>query len=72
MTTSPVRHRRRRHAQFAFRGSLGLRRVNLALFVAGLTTFMSLYSTQALLPELSRVSPTTSSVSDQPKDPQSY
>lgn len=47
------------------RGSPGLRRVNLALFVAGLTTFMSLYCTQALLPVLSqvfRVSPTTSSL----------
>jgi MFS transporter, YNFM family, putative membrane transport protein len=47
------------------RGSPGLRRVNLALFVAGLTTFMSLYCTQALLPALSqsfRVSPTTSSL----------
>ncbi|MEV0407957.1 MFS transporter [Actinoallomurus sp. NPDC050550] len=60
LVTSPpdldLRHRR---------GSRGLRRVNLALFAAGLTTFMSLYSTQALLPELSRVfgvSPTTSSL----------
>ncbi|GAA0336794.1 MFS transporter [Actinoallomurus spadix] len=47
------------------RGSRGLRRVNLALFAAGLTTFMSLYSTQALLPALSRVfgvSPTASSL----------
>jgi YNFM family putative membrane transporter len=47
------------------RGSPGLRRVNLALFAAGLTTFMSLYSTQALLPTLSgafRVSPTTASL----------
>jgi MFS transporter, YNFM family, putative membrane transport protein len=47
------------------RGSPGLRRVNLALFVAGLTTFMSLYSTQALLPALSRsfdVSPTAASL----------
>ncbi|WP_329252309.1 MFS transporter [Actinoallomurus sp. NBC_01490] len=47
------------------RGSPALRRVNLALFVAGLTTFMSLYCTQALLPALSasfRVSPTTSSL----------
>ncbi|WP_026405244.1 MFS transporter [Actinomadura rifamycini] len=34
-------------------GSPGLRRVNVALFAAGLTTFMSLYCTQALLPELS-------------------
>ncbi|MDL4775938.1 MFS transporter [Actinomadura xylanilytica] len=34
-------------------GSPGLRRINLALFAAGLTTFMSLYCTQALLPELS-------------------
>jgi YNFM family putative membrane transporter len=37
------------------RGSAGLRRVNLALFVAGLATFMSLYMTQALLPALSQV-----------------
>lgn len=47
------------------RGSPGLRRVNLALFAAGLTTFMSLYNTQALLPELSRtfnVSPAGSSL----------
>ncbi|WP_242613958.1 MFS transporter [Actinomadura roseirufa] len=41
---APARHRP---------GSPGLRRVNLALFAAGLTTFMSLYCTQALLPELS-------------------
>ncbi|MGI5164848.1 MFS transporter [Spirillospora sp. CA-253888] len=41
---APERHRA---------GSPGLRRVNLALFAAGLTTFMSLYCTQALLPELS-------------------
>jgi MFS transporter, YNFM family, putative membrane transport protein len=54
--TAPERHHR---------GSPGLRRVNLALFVAGLTTFMSLYSTQALLPVLSqefRVSPTAASL----------
>jgi YNFM family putative membrane transporter len=47
------------------RGSPGLRRVNLALFAAGLTTFMSLYCTQALLPPLSRVfgvSPAVSSL----------
>jgi YNFM family putative membrane transporter len=47
------------------RGSPGLRRVNLALFAAGLTTFMSLYCTQALLPALSHVfgvSPATSSL----------
>jgi YNFM family putative membrane transporter len=47
------------------RGSPGLRRVNLALFAAGLTTFMALYSTQALLPVLSRaftVPPTTASL----------
>ncbi|MBC6459201.1 MFS transporter [Actinomadura sp. HBU206391] len=46
-------------------GSPGLRRVNLALFAAGLTTFMSLYSTQALLPVLSQafaVSPTAASL----------
>ncbi|MBO2439747.1 MFS transporter [Actinomadura nitritigenes] len=46
-------------------GSPGLRRVNLALFAAGLTTFMSLYCTQALLPELSEsfgVSPARSSL----------
>ena len=47
------------------RVSRELRRVNLALFVAGLTTFMALYSTQALLPVLSQafhVSPTASSL----------
>jgi predicted MFS family arabinose efflux permease len=52
----PERHR---HA------SPGLRRVNLALFAAGLTTFMSLYSTQALLPVLSHafaVSPSAASL----------
>ncbi|MGI5323161.1 MFS transporter [Actinomadura nitritigenes] len=52
----PARHRL---------GSPGLRRVNLALFAAGLTTFMSLYCTQALLPELSAgfgVSPARSSL----------
>ncbi|WP_433328557.1 MFS transporter [Spirillospora sp. CA-294931] len=41
------------------------RRLNLALFAAGLTTFMSLYCTQALLPELSasfHVSPTRASL----------
>jgi predicted MFS family arabinose efflux permease len=43
--STPERHRR---------ASPGLRRVNLALFAAGLTTFMSLYCTQALLPVLSR------------------
>jgi len=56
LPAAPGRHRR---------GSPGLRRVNLALFVAGLTTFMALYSTQALLPVLSRVfrvPPTTSSL----------
>lgn len=47
------------------RGSPGLRRLNLALFFAGLTTFMSLYLTQALLPALSqafRVSPSAASL----------
>lgn len=56
---SPPAHDRHR------RGSPGLRRVNLALFIAGLTTFMALYSTQALLPVLSQVfhvSPTASSL----------
>ncbi|GLW61930.1 putative transporter [Actinomadura rubrobrunea] len=46
-------------------GSPGLRRVNLALFAAGLSTFMSLYCVQALLPEMSRdfgVSPTRASL----------
>ncbi|GAA2104272.1 MFS transporter [Actinomadura alba] len=46
-------------------GSSGLRRVNLALFAAGLTTFMALYSTQALLPALSHaftVPPSTASL----------
>jgi predicted MFS family arabinose efflux permease len=53
---APERHR---HA------SPGLRRVNLALFAAGLTTFMSLYCTQALLPVLAHaftVSPSTVSL----------
>ncbi|WP_033322394.1 MFS transporter [Actinomadura atramentaria] len=44
LTAEDTRHRT---------GSPGLRRINLALFAAGLTTFMSLYCTQALLPELS-------------------
>jgi len=35
-------------------GDAGLRRVNLALFLAGLATFTLLYETQALLPALSR------------------
>ncbi|MFC5179959.1 MFS transporter [Actinomadura harenae] len=46
-------------------GSAGLRRINLALFAAGLTTFMSLYCTQALLPQLSEafaVSPARASL----------
>jgi MFS transporter, YNFM family, putative membrane transport protein len=54
--SAPERHRR---------GSPGFRRVNVALFAAGLTTFMSLYSTQALLPALSRafaVPPTAASL----------
>src|SRR5579859_930599 len=34
-------------------GSPGLRRTQLALFGAGLATFLLLYSTQALLPDLS-------------------
>jgi YNFM family putative membrane transporter len=58
LVTAPPEERLRR-------GSRGLRRVNLALFAAGLTTFMSLYCTQALLPSLSQVfavSPTTSSL----------
>jgi MFS transporter, YNFM family, putative membrane transport protein len=36
------------------RGDAGLRRVNFALFLAGLATFTLLYETQALLPLLSR------------------
>ncbi len=63
MVATPVRTPP--HAERHRRGSHGLRRVNLALFAAGLTTFMSLYCTQALLPELSGVfgvSPTTSSL----------
>ncbi|GAA3946732.1 MFS transporter [Actinomadura viridis] len=46
-------------------GSPGLRRVDLALFAAGLATFMALYCPQALLPELSRgfqVSPARASL----------
>ena len=41
---SPLRHTR---------GSRGYRRVNLALFAAGCSTFAMLYATQTLLPELS-------------------
>ncbi|MGH3391583.1 MAG: MFS transporter [Actinomadura sp.] len=61
MRTAPATPAAERHR----RGSPGFRRVNVALFAAGLTTFMSLYSTQALLPALSRaftVSPTTASL----------
>lgn len=36
-------------------GTPAYRRITLALFVAGLTTFGSMYSTQAVLPELTRV-----------------
>lgn len=36
-------------------GTAAYRRTTLALFVAGLTTFGSMYSTQAVLPELTRV-----------------
>ncbi|MEV6411710.1 MFS transporter [Kribbella sp. NPDC051718] len=36
-------------------GEAGYRRLSAALFAAGLATFAMLYSTQALLPELSRV-----------------
>ncbi|WP_166436374.1 MFS transporter [Tsukamurella asaccharolytica] len=36
-------------------GTPAYRRTTLALFVAGLTTFGSMYSTQAVLPELTRV-----------------
>ncbi|WP_344954611.1 MFS transporter [Actinomadura miaoliensis] len=46
-------------------GTPGLRRVNLALFAAGLSTFMSLYCVQALLPDMSRdfgVSPSRASL----------
>jgi YNFM family putative membrane transporter len=43
-TPSPARHAR---------GSRGYRRVNLALFAAGCSTFAMLYATQTLLPELS-------------------
>jgi YNFM family putative membrane transporter len=47
-------------------GSPGYRGVTLALFAAGLTTFMSMYATQALLPALSssfRVTPATAALS---------
>lgn len=47
-------------------GSVGYRRLSAALFAAGLATFAMLYSTQALLPELSsafQVSPGQSAVS---------
>ncbi|WP_132993459.1 MFS transporter [Gordonia zhaorongruii] len=36
-------------------GSPGYRRITLALFVAGLTTFGAMYSTQAVLPEITEV-----------------
>ncbi|MGL6236610.1 MAG: MFS transporter [Segniliparus sp.] len=47
-------------------GSAGYRGVTLALFAAGLTTFMSMYSAQALLPAFSEhfgVAPATSALS---------
>ena len=47
-------------------GSRGLRRVEVALFAAGLATFALLYSTQPLLPELVTyfdISPATSALS---------
>lgn len=46
-------------------GSSGYRRTTVALFAAGMTTFMALYYVQALLPELSAhygISPTTSAL----------
>lgn len=46
-------------------GSPGYRRTTVALFAAGMTTFMALYYVQALLPELSAhygISPTTSAL----------
>lgn len=48
------------------RGSVGYRAVTLALFAAGLTTFVSMYSAQALLPafaEVFTVSPAVSALS---------
>ncbi|WP_410055783.1 MFS transporter [Rhodococcus sp. WS3] len=48
------------------RGSAGYRAVTLALFAAGLTTFVSMYSAQALLPAFSHsfgVSPAVSALS---------
>lgn len=48
------------------RGSRGYRRVNLALFAAGCSTFAMLYATQTLLPELSEgfhLDPAAASVS---------
>ena len=47
-------------------GSAGYRGVTLALFAAGLTTFMSMYSTQAMLPAFSEhfgVQPATAALS---------
>ncbi|WP_235916245.1 MFS transporter [Antrihabitans cavernicola] len=47
------------------RGSAGYRRITLALFAAGLTTFVSMYSAQAVLPTFSEyfgVSPATSAL----------
>nr|WP_278312501.1 MFS transporter [Lolliginicoccus levis] len=46
-------------------GSPGYRAITVALFIAGVTTFGSMYSTQAVLPELSRafgVTPATSAL----------
>ncbi|MGC4933155.1 MFS transporter [Gordonia sp. DT30] len=46
-------------------GSAGYRRTTLALFAAGMTTFMALYYVQALLPQISQhfgTSPTTSAL----------
>ncbi|OPC84945.1 hypothetical protein B4N89_10370 [Embleya scabrispora] len=56
-TSEPTRHAR---------GSRGYRRVNLALFAAGFSTFAMLYATQTLLPELSArfdLDPATASLS---------
>lgn len=57
ITAAPLRHTR---------GSRAYRRVNLALFAAGCSTFAMLYATQTLLPELSdgfHLDPATASLS---------
>ncbi len=61
MTTTDTMTTTTRHLP----GSPGYRRATIALFAAGMTTFMALYYVQALLPQLSDhfgISPTTSAL----------